>query len=1643
MLLRLWMRFFVGFLLGFALATQSSAQPYGLDAPQAVGPFLDGVMPDKTPQDPGSSTWQVVDAFQVAVPNTLVIEPNPADNRLYVGSRGGVIVSFENDELATDPPEDFMDISDRVAVVWDGGFLGLAFHPLFGGVISAPEDPIEYETTFYVYYSSYCPTTLVGSSYVNDWANCNPGYPQGSRSGFFNTWLRLSRFEAYWDDVAQVWRGDPSSEEPMFNVRLYNGSHRGGGPEWGADGKLYLMVGDQFRYDTAQDIVDSFEGGSLRLEADIIDNGDGTWDCPVGSHFAIRTMQDVTGNADEMTGHRYCIPDDNPWPGWSGENFGEYNSIGHRNPHRMTLDPVSGLLWSGEVGQSAREEINIITTGRNYQWPYMEGYATGVRAKPAFIIGQEQPPVADFDRTEARTIIGGYVYRGTRFPELSGLYITGDYSTNNIWALTLDMNTMTATKQLLTTFPPGSLGTFGQDNAGEIYLGDVVANIPLQRLERSGGAVPDPPALLSQTGAFLDTANFIVNPAAVPYDLVPFWSDGAYKQRWIFLPNDGTHDAPDEQISFSSDSNWGFPDGTVAMKHFELGLNENDPSNRVRLETRMIVQGVDGKVYGVTYRWRPDQLDADLLSVAETADYSIQLAGGGTRTQTWLFPSRAECLQCHTDGAGGFLGLRTHQQNREMTYPSTGRTDNQLRTWNSLGMFRPALNETDIPSYPQSARLDDVTASLETRVRSWLDSNCSNCHRPETGNRAAFDARFTTPLSSQGLVWGGALDDLGISEPYLVSPADPSASVVRVRAAAAGGSGIKMPPLAKELAEQPAVDLLDEWITRLDPGYPRTGLNYAYYEEVELSVLPNFDALTPVANGATPTIDISVRLRDDDFAFRFTGYIEIPEAGDWTFYTSSDDGSQLFIDGTLVVDNDGLHANEERSGTINLAAGFYEIVVTMFERAGEQVLTASWSHENVPKQFIPGGRLYLQLPGPIDNEPPVLSSPGPQSNVEGESLLLALSATDPDGDLPYYEAAPLPAGLSINKQTGEISGTIEFGQVGVFSVDASVSDGPEISVVHFDWTITAAGLCQGVDCPDADPEDCIVGECDSQDGLCYDVPVADGAACDVGGLAGLCSAGNCETSDPCESSQCDDGNECTLDSCDSGTGLCSMSALPDDTPCSLGSCQSGVCQSETAACDGMPARTPCGVGGICDYRGNCIPGNLCDGVDCNDGNECTWDGCDPVGGVCASSPVTDGTACSGGAGTCTGGLCDAAPPLCEGVDCNDGNECTEDRCNPQNGSCLNPSAGLNGTPCGGGSGRCNAGSCEPNPTDCTGRAARTPCGVGGICDYRGNCIPGNLCDGVDCNDGNECTWDGCDPVGGVCASSPVTDGTACSGGAGTCTGGLCDAAPPLCEGVDCNDGNECTEDRCNPQNGSCLNPSAGLNGTPCGGGSGRCNAGSCEPNPSDCTGRAARTPCGVGGICDYRGNCIPGNLCDGVDCNDGNECTWDGCDPVGGVCASSPVTDGTACSGGAGTCTGGLCDAAAPLCEGVDCNDGNECTEDRCNPQNGSCLNPSAGLNGTPCGGGSGRCNAGSCEPNPTDCTGRAARTPCGVGGICDYRGNCIPGNLCDGVDCNDGNECTWDGCDPVGGVCANSPATGIVCNGGAGTCDAAGNCLP
>ncbi len=162
-------------------------------------------------------------------------------------------------------------------------------------------------------------------------------------------------------------------------------------------------------------------------------------------------------------------------------------------------------------------------------------------------------------------------------------------------------------------------------------------------------------------------------------------------------------------------------------------------------------------------------------------------------------------------------------------------------------------------------------------------------------------------------------------------------------------------------------------------------LAYEYYEGT-WDRLPDFGALAAAKRGTVGGFDLSVRARDDNFGFVFTGTLEVPAAGDWTFFTSSDDGSRLWIDGALVVDNDGVHAMQERSGTVALSAGPHALRVEFFERDGGEGLVVSWQGHGVGKQEIPSSSLSAAAVAPPPSDGAILEGGGGEGE-EGCGLL--------------------------------------------------------------------------------------------------------------------------------------------------------------------------------------------------------------------------------------------------------------------------------------------------------------------------------------------------------------------------------------------------------------------------------------------------------------------------------------------------------------------------------------------------------------------------------------------------------------------------------------------------------------------------------
>ena len=176
-----------------------------------------------------------------------------------------------------------------------------------------------------------------------------------------------------------------------------------------------------------------------------------------------------------------------------------------------------------------------------------------------------------------------------------------------------------------------------------------------------------------------------------------------------------------------------------------------------------------------------------------------------------------------------------------------------------------------------------------------------------------------------------------------------------------------------------------------NPANAVVGLDYSYYEGT-WGQLPDFNALTPVKSGQTAQPDLSQRNREDNFGLKFTGYINVPTDGQYTFYTYSDDGSKLFIGSTQVVDNDGGHAEQERSGTIGLKAGRHAITIPYQQGGGGKALSVSYSGPGIGKQVIPVGAFFRVGAG----------SPPPASNLrDPENPANAVNGLD----YGYYEGS--------------------------------------------------------------------------------------------------------------------------------------------------------------------------------------------------------------------------------------------------------------------------------------------------------------------------------------------------------------------------------------------------------------------------------------------------------------------------------------------------------------------------------------------------------------------------------------------------------------------------------------------------------------
>jgi glucose/sorbosone dehydrogenase len=382
---------------------------------------------------------------------------NAGDDRLFIVEQDGRILVYKNGALLATP---FLDIRAKVAGPADGterGLLSLAFHPQY------PIKPY-----FYVYYTNKDPNVAQLGDVI------------------------LARYLVSPDpDVA-----DPGSEDIQLvvprdpNIPNHNGGQLQFGPN---DGYLYVTIGDGgIGCDNAPPGCNAqrdelLRGKMLRLDVDQNENTPPFYGIPAGNPFA---------------------DPNHPRPGDPNDpQRDEIWAKGLRNPFRFSFDRQTGDIWIGDVGQSSREEVDFEPAsspgGVNYGWKFMEGTLCAATENNCTLgncttvtpipcnDSRLTLPVHDYGRDVGRTVIGGYVYRGSQVSNLNGCYVFGDIGSGMLWAL--DPAHLGTRVDLLSQ---SGMTTFGEDRNGELYAsigGDVYQLLPTGATRTpTETATPDP-----------------------------------------------------------------------------------------------------------------------------------------------------------------------------------------------------------------------------------------------------------------------------------------------------------------------------------------------------------------------------------------------------------------------------------------------------------------------------------------------------------------------------------------------------------------------------------------------------------------------------------------------------------------------------------------------------------------------------------------------------------------------------------------------------------------------------------------------------------------------------------------------------------------------------------------------------------------------------------------------------------------------------------------------------------------------------------------------------------------------------------------------------------------------------------------------
>lgn len=579
-------------------------------------------------------------------------------------------------------------------------------------------------------------------------------------------------------------------------------------------------------------------------------------------------------------------------------------AYGLRNPFTFDIQPVTGRLFVNDVGLSNFEEINDATiSNRNFGWPNFEGYSNSVGfTSPIYAYGHGN------NDSVGCAITAGVFFNPvtTNYPTTYiGKFFYTDYCSD--WINIIDFSTPVAKR---TTFATGLADnpvalTVGTD--GCLYYASRITN-SLYKIVYS--AVATAPVIISQPKAATLNLSQSIN--------LTIAATGSNPLSYQWLKNN---------VAIA---------GATADNYTKNNIVLAD-SGVYRCVVTNAFGSVNSSVakISVTNNTPPvAQIIEPVLNASFAGNETINFSGIGTDVQDGNLPATAFSwyLEFHHD-------LHTHPgpyiqpgiSSGSFVIPNTGEVSDNIfyRLFLIVTDANGAVDTDYVDIFPRKSYISLLTNPPGLTVN--LDG-----------------VPVQTPinvLSVEGVFRNVAPTPLQIfnSTSYLFSSWDDGGAASKTFATPVNDT----------------VFTANYTVSYRFPDNPTStvsGLYYKYYLG-SWSLMPDFNTLTTAKEGTIATFDYSPRTVNDNFGFSFNGYITIPTDSIYTFYTTSDDGSRLYIGNILVVDNDGLHPAQERSASIGLKAGKHIIRVEYFEKTGGQTFSVSWAGPGIPKQIIPAASL--------------------------------------------------------------------------------------------------------------------------------------------------------------------------------------------------------------------------------------------------------------------------------------------------------------------------------------------------------------------------------------------------------------------------------------------------------------------------------------------------------------------------------------------------------------------------------------------------------------------------------------------------------------------------------------------------------------